>query len=135
MVSVDNIEESVWTAIAGRANFPSLPLGTPIKDVSDAKETFSDNVAAVRLLGGFGVPLGPAALLLPDGTSLALSMAVAVFVAFMAAAIVLKLRGLEDRRRQPWEDEEGGRWVEEPAGAGDGVRRLKEAIGVSGRFS
>jgi len=132
VVSVDNIEESVWTAIAGRAGFPSLPLGTPIKDVSDAKETFS---ATVRLLGGFGVPLGPAALLPPEGTSLALSMAVAVFVAFMAAAIVLKLRGLEDRRRQPWEDEEGGKWVEEPAGAGDGVRRLKEAIGVSGRSS
>lgn len=98
--------------MAGRAGFASLPLaslGMSIGDtVSDGGETLSENVAGVGVLGGFGVevlPLGPAGLLLSDGTSLVLRIAVAVFVAFMAAAIVLKLRGLEDRRRQPLEDE------------------------------
>ena len=133
--SVDNIEEaneSVWRAIAGRAGFASLPLGMPIMDVSEGKEALSGNSAGAGLLGGFGVrvlPLGPVALLPPDGASLTLSTAVAVFVAFMAAAIVLKLRGLDDRRRQPLEDEEGRKLVEEP---GDGVRRLE---GVNDGFA
>ena len=141
MDSVDNIEEgneSVWRAIAGRAGFASLPLaslGMPIRDVSEGKEALSDNGAGAGLLGGLGLrvlPLGPVALSPPDGASLTLSTAVAVFVAFRAAAIVLKLRGLDDRRRQPLEDEEGRKLVEEPAGAGDGVRRLE---GVNDGFA
>jgi len=74
------------------------------------------------------LPLGGEVLSSPGiVVSLFARMAVAVEVELIAAAMVLNVRGLEDRRRQLLEDSLRGCM-------GEGVRFLKAEMGVNERF-
>lgn len=90
--------------------------------------------ASVFFAGVEHRPLG-GELLSPPGTeevSSSARMAVAVVAALIAAAIVLNVRGLEDRRRQLLEESlEGCSAL--GGGMGEGVRFLEPGLGVNER--
>lgn len=89
---------------------------------------------SARKLAAVGVELPGRPLLNSEEPSPLPRIAVAVVVALIAAAIVLKGRGLEDRRRQRLDSLAGCNISEGPVLVGDGVRFLVNATGVKERF-
>jgi len=138
--SVENIDEvydSVWMDIGGRAGFPATLLPEDGEEMHAVASGLLETAGVWLLFVVVGVeelPPVPAALGPRMEASSPSRIAVAVEVALIAAAIVLNGRELDDRR-QRLEDSLGGCRLSEGCGfAGDGVRVRGPTAGVNERL-